>query len=154
MFICLLRFHLLVYTFSHMLQLLVHLVFFIDAFPVFLDSALLRGFLFAVSIIKIYKIDNPSEKVSQKKLKNIHILWISAWSPPLSTLAEVNNTHTKEFFIHICRPPPALIHILIKVWGNPKKWVPLPWQKYYRVMKLLKFMQWQQPMVQMIGLHM
>ena len=32
--------------------------------------------------------------------------WPIVPPPPLSTSAEVINIHTKEFFIHICRPPP------------------------------------------------
>ena len=43
-----------------------------------------------------------------KKKQIIHILLISVLHPPpLSTPAKVNNTHTKEFFIHISWHPPT-----------------------------------------------
>ena len=40
----------------------------------------------------------------------------------------------------------------IKVWENTRKWVSSLWQKFYRVMKVPKAVQGQQPKVQMIGL--
>ena len=56
---------------------------------------------------------------TRKKQQIIHILWISVLPslPPLTTLAKVNNIHTKEFFIHICGPPlpPLALSTFIKI---------------------------------------
>ena len=53
------------------------------------------------------------EGFQNKNRQIIHILWISVLPPlPLSTSAEVNNIHTKEFFLSTFADPPpsALIH--------------------------------------------
>ena len=43
-------------------------------------------------------------KGSKKKRQIIHLWWISVLPPPpLSAWTEVNNIHTKDFFIHILK---------------------------------------------------
>ena len=48
----------------------------------------------------------------------------------------------------------SLTKTYIKVWVNTKKLVPNLLQKSYRAMKVLKWIQWQQAMVQSISLDM
>ena len=56
--------------------------------------------------------------------------------------------------IHLSINTSIHLSIYIKFWVNTKKLVPPQWKKCYKAMKVLKCIQWQQQMVQMICLDM
>ena len=67
--------------------------------------------------LSTFIILDPQYFLQKKKRQIIHILWISVLPPPpLSTLAEVNNIHTKEFFYpHSVTPPPSPLSTFIEI---------------------------------------